>query len=188
MGNHVCPVWAGHLLLNPLRSLFENPKKLLGPFVQGGMVVLEPGCGMGFFTLPLARMVGPGGRVIAVDLQPAMLSKLEKRALTAGLAERVIPHLAQPETFELGHLSGTVEFTAAIHMVHEMPDQSRFFDEVWHALKPSGKLLIVEPRFHVSKKAFEQTVSLAEAKGFVVDTRAAQLGGRKCLFRKHREG
>ena len=66
MANRVCPHWVGYLLINPLRNLFENPNKILGPFVQEGMTVLEPGCGMGYFTLPLARMVGPKGRIVAV--------------------------------------------------------------------------------------------------------------------------
>ena len=72
MAKHVCPFFMGYLLLNPLRKLLENPDRLLGPFVRPGMTVLEPGCAMGFFTLPLARMVGATGRVIAVDIQPVI--------------------------------------------------------------------------------------------------------------------
>ena len=68
MADHVCPPWVGRLLLNPLRMLVENPNKIFAPFVKEGMVVLEPGCAMGFFTLPLARMVGPEGKVVAVDV------------------------------------------------------------------------------------------------------------------------
>ena len=52
MADHVCPPWMGRLLLNPLRKLVESPKKIFAPFVKEGMVVLEPGCAMGFFTLP----------------------------------------------------------------------------------------------------------------------------------------
>ena len=62
MADHVCPPWVGYFLLNPLRKLVESPSKLFNPFVREGMVVLEPGCAMGFFTLPLARMVGPAGK------------------------------------------------------------------------------------------------------------------------------
>ena len=89
MADRVCPHWVGYLLINPLRKLFENPNKILGPFVQEGMIVLEPGCGMGYFTLPLARMVGPKGRIVAVDIQPKMLSGLRRRAQKAGLLSRI---------------------------------------------------------------------------------------------------
>jgi ubiquinone/menaquinone biosynthesis C-methylase UbiE len=71
----------GYLLLNPVRKLLENPDKILGRFVREGMIVLEPGCGMGYFTLSLARMVGPEGRVVAVGIEPKMLSMLARRAL-----------------------------------------------------------------------------------------------------------
>ena len=89
MGKLVCPPWLGYVLLNPLRKLVENPDKILGRFVREGMIVLETGCGMGYFTLPLARMVGAKGRVVAVDIAPKMLSVLERRAQKAGLLDRI---------------------------------------------------------------------------------------------------
>jgi len=85
VAKRVCPFWVGYMLINPLRNLFENPHKLFGDLVHEGMIVLEPGCGMGYFTLPLARMVGTSGRVIAIDIQPKMIAVLAKRALSAGL-------------------------------------------------------------------------------------------------------
>ena len=89
MAERVCPPWMGYLLINPLRKLLEKPNKLLGQFVEEGMTVLEPGSGMGYFTLPLARMVGPEGRVVAVEIQPKMLAVLERRAHKAGLSQRI---------------------------------------------------------------------------------------------------
>ena len=69
MAHQICPTWVGYLLLSPLRKLLENPDKILRCFIREGMTVLEPGCDMGYFTLPVARMVGPRGKVVAVDLQ-----------------------------------------------------------------------------------------------------------------------
>jgi len=81
MALRVCPWWIGYLLASPLRRrLGQDPVKILSPYVREGMTVLEPGPGMGFFTIPLARLVGPSGRVIAVDLQPKMIESLKRRA------------------------------------------------------------------------------------------------------------
>ena len=68
MAHRVCPWWVGYVLLFPLRRLRQNPRTWLGPLVNEGMVVLEPGPAMGFFTLDLARMVGASGRVVAVEV------------------------------------------------------------------------------------------------------------------------
>ena len=80
MAHRVCPWWLGYFLLSPFRRLGQNPENILAPFVQDGMTVLEPGPGMGFFTLELSRKVGASGRVVAVDIQPRMLDRLKRRA------------------------------------------------------------------------------------------------------------
>jgi ubiquinone/menaquinone biosynthesis C-methylase UbiE len=182
MAKHVCPFWLGYLLLNPLRKLLENPETLLGPFVRPGMTVLEPGCALGYFTLPLARMVGPLGRVIAVDIQPRMLAVLARRAHKAGLSEPIETRVASPSGLGVGDLKHCVDFAAALHVVHEMPDPGGFFDEIHQALKPGGRLLVVEPKGHVSKEAFNQTVELAEHAGFTIDTDFSAIGKRRLLL------
>lgn len=187
MAKHVCPFWLGYLLLNPLRKLLENPKKLLGPFIRPGMTVLEPGCAMGYFTLPLARMVGPGGRVIAVDIQPGMLAVLSRRAGKAGLSERIEIRPASPDCLGIGDLRHSVDFAAALHVVHEMPDPAAFFDQVRQALKPGGRLLVVEPKGHVSAEEFNQMVALSELAGFMIDTDFLDIRKRKLLLIAHPE-
>ena len=126
MAARICPPWKGYLLINPLRKLLENPNKILGQFVREGMTVLEPGCGMGYFTLPLARLVGPEGRVVAVEIQPKMLSALERRARKAGLLSRIELRQARADRLGVEDLAGEVDFAGALHLVHEVPDQSFF--------------------------------------------------------------
>jgi ubiquinone/menaquinone biosynthesis C-methylase UbiE len=184
MANMVCPPWIGYLLLNPLRKWLENPEKILGPFIEAGMTVLEPGCGMGFFTLPLAEMVGSDGRVLAVDIQPKMLSALEKRARKKGLMDRIILREARPEGLGIDDHKGMIDLCAAIHMVHEVPDSSVFFKAVWEALKPGGKLLVIEPKGHVKADQFEETIKAAEDAGFELDPLSAEIGSRKALLTK----
>ena len=183
MSGHVCPFWAGYLLLNPLRRLLENPDKLLKPFVRPGMTVLEPGCAMGFFTLPLARLVGPDGRVIAVDIQPRMLTVLSRRALKAGLARRIEIRGARADSLGIEDLHHTVDFAAALHVVHEMPDPNAFFSEVRQALKPDGRLLVIEPRGHVSTADFSQMEAVAGNAGFERDAAFSNPLKRRLLLR-----
>ena len=57
--------------------------------VVEGMTILEPGCGMGFWTLDAARLAGPDGRVVAVDLQPRMLAALKQRAEKTRIVDRI---------------------------------------------------------------------------------------------------
>ena len=165
--HHLCPWWAGYFLLVPLRRLRGSPARWLGPFVREGMTVLEPGPGMGYYTLDLARMVGPHGRVVAVDVQERMLTTLRRRAVRAGLAERIELRLAEPERLGVEDLTGQVDLVVAIYMVHEMPNASGFFGEAFRALRPGGRLLFAEPRLHVPRQRFERAIAKAERAGFV---------------------
>ena len=158
---HVCPWWLGPLLASPVRRLFESPKRLLSPHVHPGMTVLEPGCGMGFFTLPLARLVGPGGKVICVELQPRMIEGLRRRARRAGLLDRIETSVCTPEDLGLAAWRERIDLAVAINTVHETGDAGRFLGQIAAALRPGGALLLVEPRGHVSRKAFAATLSSA---------------------------
>jgi ubiquinone/menaquinone biosynthesis C-methylase UbiE len=155
----------GYVLLNPLRQLGQSPAKILAPYVRAGMTVLEPGPGMGFFTLELARRVGPAGRVVVVDIQPRMLDKLNKRAAKAGVLDRVEARLAQADSLGLADLTGTADFVLAFAMVHEMPSAPTFFHEAAQTLKPGGTLLLVEPRGHVKKHFFAAELEAANEAG-----------------------
>ena len=184
MAQHVCPPIVGYLLLNPLRKLLENPNEIVGPFVEPGMTVLEPGPGMGYYSLPLAQMVGPSGKVVVVDIQEKMLAKLGSRAAKAGLEARIETRLAKGASLGVDDLAGMVDFTAAIHVVHELPDQEVFFNEVYAALKPGGRLLMIEPPGHVKEKDFAKTILLALGAGFELDEKASLPRGRSAVLVK----
>jgi ubiquinone/menaquinone biosynthesis C-methylase UbiE len=184
MAHKVCPFWVGYLLINPLRKLFENPNKILGPYVQEGMTVFEPGCGMGYFTLPLARMIGPTGRIIATDIQPKMLSSLRRRAQKAGLSDRIELRLIQGNGLGITDLFGQVDVAVALHMVHEVPDQASLFNEIRQSLKQGGKLLFVEPKGHVTQDQFEASVTIAEKAGFVSEDLPGKMGDRVALLKR----
>ena len=164
--HHVCPWWMGYLLASPLRRLGQNPNKILAPYIREGMTVLEPGPGMGFFTLELARLVGRSGRVIAMDIQPQMLKTLEKRARKANLHERITLRRAETNRMGVDDLKETADFVFAFALVHELPDAAGFFTEMFAALKPQGRMLLSEPSGHVSETAWQETQTLAQAAGF----------------------
>jgi ubiquinone/menaquinone biosynthesis C-methylase UbiE len=166
MSHRVCPWWLGPLLASPIRKLFQSPAKILGPHVREGMTVLEPGPGMGFFTLELARRVGPAGRVIAVDVQEQMLAGLLRRARRAGVADRIEARLAANGSLGIDDLTGEVDLVIALWVLHELPDLDRFFAEARRAGAPGGKVLVIEPAGHVSAADFEATLRAAERAGF----------------------
>jgi ubiquinone/menaquinone biosynthesis C-methylase UbiE len=171
MAPYVCPWWMGYFLANPLRRFFQNPVAILEPFVKEGMVVLEPGPGMGFFTLDLARMVGPAGRVVAVDLQEKMLASLRRRAQRAGLLDRLEIRLAAPNVLGITDLANKVDFVLAFAMVHEMPVVDVFFKQVSLVLKPGGTLLLCEPRNHVTELQFLEELEAAAMAGLKLSSR-----------------
>ena len=182
MSSCVCPWWLGWFLINPLRRLRQDPRAILSPYVRPGMTVLEPGPGMGFFTLELARLVGPEGRVVAVDVQPRMLETLRARAARAGLTRNLDTRVANGASLGIDDLAGVVDFILAFAVVHELPDTAAFFDQAAKVVKPSGRLLLSEPRLHVRERDFEATLRAAERVGFREQERPAISGSRSVLL------
>jgi ubiquinone/menaquinone biosynthesis C-methylase UbiE len=168
---HVCPVWIGYFLAHPIRKLFHNPMRILASHIKPGMTVLDVGCAMGFFTIPAAEMVGKSGRVIAVDLQPKMLEKLKKRAAKAKVADRIETRACQADSVGLLDLESQVDVVLAIAMVHETPNPENLIAELSRCLKPEGRLLVAEPRGHVSDAAFGDTLGWAADAGLTTLSR-----------------
>ena len=165
MPEHICPWWMGYLLTCPIRRWLQDPEKILSPYITEGMTVLDIGPGMGFFTIPAARMVGNGGKVIAVDVQSRMLKPLVKRAEKAGVADRVVTKLIEPDSIGV---SDPIDFCLLFNVVHEVPDAAALFSQIKAILKPRGKVLLVEPGWHVSEQEFQETLGLASNAGLKV--------------------
>lgn len=164
----VCPWWLGYFLASPLRRWFQDPVATVQPYVHPGMTVLEPGPGMGFFTLELARQVGDKGRVVAVDVQPRMLAGLKRRSAKAGLLPRIDARLATKDSLGLDDLRGKVDFTLAMAVVHETPGPGWFFKQLAGAMKPGGVVLLAEPSGHVKDDEFQAELEAAAAAGFAI--------------------
>ena len=169
MAQHACPWWLGYTLILPWRRLFHDPSKILSPYVHAGMTAVEPGPGMGYFTLDLARMVGPSGKVVAVDFQPKMLAALRRQVAGAGLAERVETLLCTKGSMNLADLNGKADFVLAFAVVHELPSARSFFTEMFAVLRHGGLLLLAEPRGHVNAAAFQAELDAGREAGFTVN-------------------
>ena len=185
--HHVCPWWVGYLLISPFRRFMQDPKKILPPHVQPGMTVLEIGPGMGYFTIPLARMVGSNGRIVTVDIQEKMITALQKRATGAGVADRIEARLIHADSLGIGDLEGRFDFALAFAVVHEVPDQGSLFREVHAALKPGGTLLMADPRSHFPQKEYKRCLALATHAGFEKDREPEIWKSRTAVLRKPEE-
>jgi ubiquinone/menaquinone biosynthesis C-methylase UbiE len=165
MSDHVCPWWLGYALDNPLRRILHKPEKILAGLVGQGDTAVDIGCGMGFFSLAMARMVGDQGRVLSVDLQPEMLDMVRRRAEGAGLLPRIHTHHCRSDTIGIEQ---QVDFVLAFWMVHEVPDRRAFLREVRAILKPEARFLLVEPKVHVPPSSFGRIVEEACGAGMKV--------------------
>ncbi|HET6494473.1 MAG TPA: class I SAM-dependent methyltransferase [Thermoleophilia bacterium] len=159
---HVCPWWLIRTFDNPLRRLVHDPERILRGGVRRGDRCLDLGCGIGYFTIPMARIVGPAGTVTAVDLQPEMLAGVKGRAEKAGVVSRIRLHRVDLSGI---HFDGAFDFVLAFWMLHEVPDQGIALAQICSALEPGGRFLMVEPRGHVSAAAFARTIELARRAG-----------------------
>ncbi len=160
--SRICSWKHAFALDNAIRRLIHNPQKILDEYVKPGQTVLDIGCGPGTFTIAMAKMVGESGKVIAVDVQEEMLQILKKKAAQQGLESRIVTHKSDPDRIGI---SEKVDFVLAFYMVHEVPNAEAFLMEIVSVLKPEGKLLVVEPKFHVSATAFEKTIDVARQAG-----------------------
>ncbi len=179
----VCSHKRAFFLDNFIRRLFQNPKKIVGPYIKPGDTVVDMGCGPGFFSIEMAHMVGETGQIFAVDLQKEMLAKVAHKAALKNLSDRVYLHLASQEKIGLG-TDVVANFILAYYMVHEALDPNAFFSEAQTILSPQGKILVVEPPFHVSSKKFKEITRSAEDAGFRVKDWPKKKGGKSILLIK----
>lgn len=164
---HVCPWWLGYVLASPIRRIFEKPEEILAPLVAPGMLVLDVGSAMGYFSLPLARLVGPEGRVVCLDVQQRMLNALDRRARRRGLDSIIETRPCSQHGLGVEDLKESVGLVTAFHVVHETVNPKSFITECAATLAPGGHLLIAEPRGHVEEEGFAATSDLALANDLV---------------------
>lgn len=157
-----CPAALSWLVHNPLRRRYMRPV-LDRVGIRPGERVLELGPGPGAFTVDAARRAGPQGRIIAVDIQPEMIARVEERVREAGLSN-VETHVAG--AYELPLESESVDCAFVVTVLPEIPDQNRALAELWRVLKPGGLLSITEEFIDPDYPFPFETIRRVEAAGF----------------------
>lgn len=163
--NHVCPWRNAYFFDNWFRGLLHNPQKLFEGLLHEGDTALDVGCGMGFFSIRMAEMVGSTGRVIAADLQPEMLRVLKRRAKRKGVLSRITLHQCEKERVGV---TDKVDFVLAFWAVHELPDMRGYFNEMIGIMNDGAHMFVAEPPSHVPDEKFREMKDIAQSAGFEI--------------------
>lgn len=175
--SRVCPASQSWMLDNALRRLVQPPGRIVGDFVKARSRVMDLGCGPGYFALYMADKVGPEGKIIAVDVQEAMLEKLRGKAVKRGLEERLDIRHCQAGELNFPDLEDSLDFILLYYMIHETPDPIRLLGELKTLLKKDGRMLIVDPVFHVRESVFRDMLHKARQMGYQVEGPSRKRGG-----------
>ncbi len=162
----VCPVWVGRLMVSPLRKLGQSPDKIVGPYLEPGMKVMDFGCAMGYFSVPMAQKVSESGAVYCVDIQKKMLEQLMKRAEKRKVQQTIKPLLLSGND-GFSELPDQLDFVLLFAVVHEVPDKKKLFDAISTRMKEGGKVLFAEPSGHVNKWQFRDSLNCAASTGLI---------------------
>ena len=128
-------------LLDPLRRLFEHPKRLIDPYIKDGQVVADLGCGSGYYTLALAELVGSAGKVYAIDLDKKAIRALAKKAEKGGYRNIEAQAVCAADVSFIKDKS--VDFVLANGLLCSMAsNRQSAVNEIKRILKSTGKAYI----------------------------------------------
>jgi SAM-dependent methyltransferase len=162
-------------LERPERESEEAPSKALDALdLKAGMVVADIGAGSGYYTVRLARRVGPSGRVYATDIQQGMIDLLNRRKAAERL-DNITAVLGGVDDPRLPPRS--IDLALMVDVYHELAAPQIFLRRLREALKPDGRLVLLEfrkedpqiPIFEVHKMSVEEVRIELDAEGFVID-------------------
>ncbi len=121
----------------------ERVMNLLG--VRPGLAVADIGAGSGYYTVRLARRVGPGGHIYAEDIVPVFLTRLARRVASEGLAGTVTVVRGEPHDPRLP--AASVDLALLVHMYHEVEQPYGLLWNLRPALRPGGRVAVIDARW-----------------------------------------
>ncbi len=161
-----CPVWLRWMveLDNPFTKTSCAAVVIEQLGLRPGMKILDAGCGPGRLTIPLAEKVGPGGQVVAMDIQEGMLERVKKKATARGLGNI--------RTLQAGIGEGKLgqdqfDLALLVTVLGEIPDREAALAELFFALKPGGILSVTEVIFDPHFQGRQTVEGLCERTGFI---------------------
>ena len=131
-------------LERPEREAEEAPSKAIAALrIPPGAVVADVGAGSGYYTVRLARVVGATGRVVATDLQPGMLDLIREKVAHERLSNVELVR-GRPDDPNLP--PATFDLILMVDVYHELASPQIFVRKLKEALKPGGRLVLIEFR------------------------------------------
>ncbi|MBK5290199.1 MAG: methyltransferase domain-containing protein [Acidobacteriia bacterium] len=195
-GRQIAPVMGvggADWLVRPEREREEQPELALDRIgLKPGMHVGDVGAGVGYFSMRMARRVGPEGKVYANDIQPGMIQRLRDNLKQAGLAN-VIPVPGTETDPKLP--AGQLDLVLMVDVYHELAHPREMLAAIAGALKPGGRLVLLEyrkedpevPIREEHKMSIPMVRQELEAEGFLFDKVLPDLPRQHILiFRKAR--
>lgn len=174
-GRVIAPVMSvdgAEWLERPERESEEAPSRAIRALkLLPGQVVADIGAGSGYYALRLARAVGPTGRVYATDIQPGMLDLLRRQAARAKLSN-IVPVLGAADDPNLP--AGSLDLALMVDVYHELAEPQVFVRRLREALKPDGRLVLLEfrkedrriPIYEVHKMSVDEVRAELEPEGY----------------------
>ena len=160
-----CPSWLAWMVErdNPFTKVNRAATIIEHLDLKQGMMVLDVGCGPGRLTIPLARKIGPNGQVVALDIQAAMLAKVQEKAR--------LDNLTNITFIEAGIGQGKLEHNffdrvLMVTVLGEIPDRQAALKEIFDSLKPGGILCVTEVIFDPHFQRQSTVLNLAREAGF----------------------
>ena len=153
------------------REATQRPEHVLDVIgVREGMTVADVGCGSGYFSVRISKRVGPSGRVLATDLQPEMLALLKKKMGGDKALANITPILATDTDVNLPRAA--VDIALMVDVYHELAHAPSTVAQIRAALRPGGKMVLVEYRAEDPKVAIkpEHKMTLAQIRAEMAAT------------------
>lgn len=179
------PAFIGSFLDSNYRRKLQPPEKIIQRSgIRKGMRVLEVGCGSGAYTTFVARVVGGGGKVYALDIQPEMLQQLQSKLAKPENEDIKNIELVNSSAYELPFDDDSLDLVYMVTVLQEIPDRSKALQQVRRVLKPGGILAVTEWLPDPDYPWKSTTIKIGREAGLVLDEAPGNFWHYTVRFRK----